>query len=196
MPGAVRWCQEPQLIETGMTSRKRSRDEYVRDVVRFAGVAPKSSLCATMLERFQKAFSLIPDEVADLFLARSLHLGVTVMPDTAFPLGMSTRSEGPSGRRRYSIVSYQEHGEWPEDRFIGAFLRELAHVAAQRPPEEEWPLPRAERARFKERLEHRADAMVWRWGLRHYSMSYITATFPAHWVEPILAGIEKAMLEE
>jgi len=179
-----------------MTSQKRSLDEYVRDVVRFAGVASDETLRATMLARFQKSFSLLPVEVADLFLSGSRRLDVTVMPDTAFPLGMSTRTEGSSGRRRYSIVLYQEHGEWPEDRFIGAFLRELGHVVAQRPPEEDWPVARADRAAFKEQLEHRADAMVWRWGLRHYSMSYITATFPAHWVEPILAGIEEALLEE
>jgi hypothetical protein len=179
-----------------MTSQKKTLDEYVGDVVRFSGKAPEGTLRETMLSRFRKAFSLLPSGVADLFLSHSRHLAITVMPDMDFPFGMSTRTEGQTGSRQYTITVYHEHGDWPEARFIGAFLRELGHVVAQRPPEEEWPVARAERAKFKEQLENRADAMVWRWGLRHYNMTYITATFPEHWVEPILAGIGKSLQEE
>jgi hypothetical protein len=64
------------------------------------------------------------------------------------------------------------------------------------PPEDEWQATRGDRARFKEKLEHRSDAMVWRWGLRHYSMSYITATYPSHWVERIAEEIGKTMLDD
>jgi hypothetical protein len=132
----------------------------------------------------------------NLFLSESRHLTVTVMADTALPLGMATRPEGSPGKRRYTIVSYLEHAAWPEDRFIGAFLRELGHVVGQRPREDEWPVARGDRARFKEKLEHRADALVWRWGLRHYSMSYLVATFPEHWVERIVVEIERTLLED
>jgi hypothetical protein len=179
-----------------MTLEQRSLDEYVPAIVSFKGVAPDRRTRATLLLRFEKALSLVPEEVLHLFLSGSRHLTVSVMADTALPLGMATRTEGPPGKRRYTIVSYLEHAGWPEDRFIGAFLRELGHVVAQRPREEEWPVARGDRARFKEKLEHRADALVWQWGLRHYSMSYLATTFPEHWVERIVVEIEKTLLEK
>jgi len=174
----------------------RSLDEYVHHVVQFKSLGADRSTREAMVERFGKALSVLPEEIQDLFLSGSRRLTVTVLGDTIVPFGMSTRAEGPPMKRHYIIVAYMEHHAWPEDRFLGAFLRELAHVVAQRPPEEEWPAARADRARFKERMELRADAMVWRWGLRHYSMSYLVATFPEHWVERIVDQIGKTLLEE
>jgi hypothetical protein len=118
------------------------------------------------------------------------------MPDVQFPVGMSTKTDGPAHKRKYTIFLYSEHTHWPEDHFIGALLHELGHVVAQRPPESEWPVSRAERARFKEMLESRADAMVWRWGLRHYNICYLCATYPEHWVHRIINNITKVLLEE
>jgi hypothetical protein len=118
------------------------------------------------------------------------------MPNTALPLGMRTSSEGPPEARTYTIMVFREHEEWSENHFLGAFLRELGHVVAERPPESEWPTPRGERSRFREKLEYRADAMVWRWGLRHYSMSHLTATYQPHWVDRIVEEIGKILVKE
>jgi len=170
--------------------------EYVKGIVGFkAGtVDPKAK--SILYSRIEKSLSLLPKEILSLFLKGSRKLVVVVQADTELPLGMSTKSEGRARKRKYGVLTYAEHATWPEDRFIGAFLRELAHVVAEKPPEDEWPIARGDRARFKERLEHSADAMVWRWGLRHYSMSYITATYPHHWVDRIVDEIGKALVKE
>ena len=118
------------------------------------------------------------------------------MPDPGLPLGMKTRTTGSASDRRYTIVVYHEHLSLAEDLFIGSFLRELGHVVAQLPPESEWPENRGDRARFKEHAENRADAMVWRWGLRHYSVRHLFATYPSHRAELILEAIGKTLLEE
>lgn len=149
-----------------------------------------------ILTRVEKAFSFLPEDVLDLFLSGFRPLAMVIVPDTGLPLGMSTRSEGPASDRKYTVVLYPEHHEWAEDRFIGGFLRELAHVVAQRPPEDEWPHSRGDRARYKEQLECRADTMVWRWGLRHYCMAYLAATYPQHWVERIVDQIGKMLLDQ
>jgi hypothetical protein len=167
---------------------------YVRRIVRFKGRIQDLKARDAMSARFRKAFSLLPPDVLDLFLEGLRPLSVEVRPAGALPLGMSTQSEGKMPLRTYKIVAYVDHGEWPEDRFMGAFLRELGHVVSQRPPEAEWPAGRGDRARFKERLEHRADAMVWRWGLRHYGMSYLAATYPPHWVDRIVEKISDMIL--
>ena len=168
--------------------------DYVKSIVRFKAkdVDPKTK--SIFHKRIEKSFSLLPDEILGLFLKGSRALMVVVLADTELPLGMSTKGEGRTKRRRYTVLAYAEHAAWPENRFIGAFLRELAHAALEMPPEDEWPVARGERARFKERLEHGADAMVWRWGLRHYSMSYLAATYPSHWVERIVEEIGKTLL--
>ena len=147
------------------------------------------------IARFRNAFILLPSETADLFLSGSIDLTVMIETDPALPLGMRTTCEGPPYSRRYMIVVYEEHLQWAEDLFIGSFLRELAHAVAGQPPEDEWPTSRSERARFKEMLEHQADAVVWKWGLKEYSMRHITATYPAHRVEIIVAEIERIVKE-
>lgn len=151
---------------------------------------------ADTVQRIEKALVILPEDVLDLFLSGYRNLVIRIGPDTGFPVGMSTRTEGSIHQRRYTIVIYPEHRDWPEDRFIGGFLRELGHVVARRPPETEWPLSRAERSRYREALECRADAVVWRWGLRHYSMAYLTATYPSHWVDRILDQIGKMLMQE
>jgi hypothetical protein len=179
-----------------MTGKTDAVANYVREHVQIERSRNESSTSPVSLERFEKILSILPEEVLDLFLSEARSLVVRVMPDPSLPLGMQTRTEGPVGRRKYIIVVYTEHFQWPEDLFIGAFLRELGHVVAQRPPESEWPTSRGDRARFKEKLECRADATVWRWGLRHYNMRYLSATYPEHWVETIIEQIGKMLLEE
>jgi hypothetical protein len=169
---------------------------YVRKHVFMKSSPDQTALFPQTAARFEKAFSLLPEETLELFLSDSRSLTVEIMPDPGLPLGMKTQTTGPASQRRYIIVVYHEHLTWPEDLFVAAFLREIGHVAAKRPPEAEWPTERGARARFKERLENRADAMVWRWGLRHYSMRHIAATYPEHRVEQIVQEIGKVFLEE
>lgn len=144
-----------------------------------------------IVARIDKAFALLPGPVQDLFISRTIGIVIMIEPDPGFPLGMRTTSSGPADNRLYSIVVLEEHGTWLEDRFIAALLHELGHVVARLPPPEEWPTSRAERAQFKEMLECRADCMVWKWGLKEYSMCYLTSTYPAHRIEAIVAQIEE-----
>lgn len=170
--------------------------KFVEESLRLAGGGRDPHVRKIIAERYEKALSLLPDEALDLFSSHKRNVQVIVMPDPKLPVGMSTRSEGPPKQRRYTIVLYEEHARWPEDHFLGGLLRELGHVVAKRPPEDEWPKVRGERAHFKEMLECRADAMVWRWGLRHYNMSYLAATFPQHWVDRIVKQIGDLFLTE
>ncbi len=179
-----------------MTLTSHMVAEYLRHHVRFEEPVKDGKTRTVLFERFKKAFSVLPGEVLDLFLSDARNLTVVIVPDAELPLGMRTMSEGPPDSRAYIIMVFQEHRDWAEDHFVGAFLRELGHVVAQRPPESEWPATRGERSRFREKLEYRADAMVWGWGLRHYSMSHLTATYPLHWVERIVVEIGKILLEE
>lgn len=179
-----------------MTREKKTTIQFVQDSLRVTGGGSDARAKEITASRYEKALSLLPDEVLDLFLSGRRQLKVIVMPDPKLPMGMFTRTDGPPKRRRYTIFLYEEHGSWSEDRFLGALLRELGHVVAERAPENEWPEGRGERARFKEMLECRADAMVWSWGLRHYSMSYIAATYPQHWVDRIVKQIGQCVLAE
>jgi hypothetical protein len=169
--------------------------KYVRDHVRSRGLRG-GKVDSKTAKRFEKAFSLLPADIFALFLSGARNLSIVIMPDVGLPLGMSTKSQGPPDARTYRIMLYEEQQEWPEDLFLGAFLRELGHVVAQRPPENEWPEARGDRARYKERLECVADAMVWKWGLRHYSVRHLTATYPSHWAEKIIVEIGKILLED
>ncbi len=169
---------------------------YVKGHVQSGRSSGNRKVVAATAGRFEKAFLLLPEEVLGLFLSGARNLTIVIMPDVPLPLGMSTKTQGPPGAREYRIMMYDEQQEWPEDLFLGAFLRELGHVVAQRPPEDEWPRSHGDRARYKERLEYIADAMVWKWGLRHYSMRHLTATYPRHWVERIVVEIGKILLEE
>lgn len=170
--------------------------EYVRQRVRLGRNSTNSSLRADTVGRIEKAFSLLPEDALDVFLSEKRPLTVLIEPDLKVPFGMSTRTARGARGSEYTITIREEHEDWPEDLFLGAFLRELAHVVRERPPEDEWPAARGDRARFRERIECLADAMVWRWGLRHYSMRHLYATYPEHWVEKILDEIGKALLED
>lgn len=169
---------------------------YVREILRFSPQIKDTSLTEITVARIEKALSLLPAESADLFLSGARFLTVKLLPDAALPIGMTTKTEGPADARTYTIEVREEHQNHPEDLFLGAFLRELAHVVACKPPESEWPSARGERARFKERIEYVADALVWRWGLRHYNMRFIAATYPPHWVDRIVEDIERMLREE
>lgn len=179
----------------GERDQSASLAQYVRDHVEFRTGETKHGTRSETLGRIGKAFGLLPEEVIDLFLSGSRSLAVLIVPDTGLPYGMSTASRGPADARVYTITVHEENQGWPEDLFLGAFLRELGHVVALRPPETEWPQSRGDRARYKERLEYIADAMVWRWGLRHYSIRHLTATYPEHWVERIVVEIGKILSE-
>ncbi|MGB6063394.1 MAG: hypothetical protein WBG50_01210 [Desulfomonilaceae bacterium] len=179
-----------------MSQEREAVAQYVREHVQFDRSGKSGKVISAAGKRFEKAFLLLPNEVLRLFLSGARNLTIVITPDPALPLGMSTKTQGPPNAREYKITVYDEHQEWPEDLFLGSFLRELGHVVAQRPPEDEWPTSRGDRARYKERLEYIADAMVWRWGLRHYSMRHLTATYPQHWVERIVVEIGKILLEE
>lgn len=169
---------------------------YVRAHVHMKPSPEQVRLFPALAGRFEKAFLLLPDETLELFLSGARSLSVDIMPDPGLPLGMRTRAAGTRSDRHYTITIYHEYLGLPEDLFLGSFLRELGHVVAELPPEREWPETRGDRARFKERLENRADAMVWRWGLRHYSIRHLTATYPSHRVDLIIEAIGQALLEE
>jgi len=169
--------------------------DLVSTSVRFGETVGDPSVHRCMIACIEKAFALLPGHVQDLFISRTIRVVIMVKPNPGFPVGMSTASSGPAGNRLYSIAVLEEHGTWPEDRFIAAFLHELGHVVAKLPPRAEWPTSRAERAQFKEMLECRADSLVWKWGLREYSMRYLDSTYPAHRIEAIVAQIER-MIED
>jgi hypothetical protein len=179
-----------------MNQKTYTLAKYVREHVQIERSRNDEGLAAVSKDRFEKIFAILPEEVLDLFLTGARSLSVKVMPDPSLPLGMQTRTEGLVSRRKYIIIVYREHFQWPEDLFMGAFLRELGHVVAERPPEAEWPTSRGDRSRFREKLECRADAMVWRWGLRHYNIRFLAATYPEHWVKTIIEQIGKMLLEE
>ena len=145
--------------------------------------------------RLEKALSLLPSDATDLILSDARRLTFLLLPNAALPFGMSTVHEGPEKAGRYTILMYDEHQELPEDLFIGSVLRELAHVVLRIPPEDQRPTGRQERAELKERLESRADALVWKWGLRHYNIRFITATYPSHRADEIIESVAKTLLE-
>lgn len=184
------------VVNSDMTRRAEAIAEYVQKHVRTECTQDRTESVTQFTDRLEKAFALLPDEVLESFLRDARLLSVKIMRGRSLPLGMQTRPEGTHDARSYTVILYEEHLQWPDDVFIGAFLRELAHVIAERPPETEWPASRGERARFKERLECRADATVWKWGLKDYSVGYITAIYPKHWVDAILNQIDKMLLEE
>lgn len=152
-----------------------------------------SKYFADISSRVVKAMNLLPEESRQLFLGGNRNILFKIVSDPKLPFGMKTVSSGSSTSRIYNVLICEECAEWPENRFLGAILRELGHVIAEIPPEEEWPTIRGERARFRELIELQADCRVWRWGLRHYDMAYLVATFPSHWVDRIVADIQKLL---
>jgi len=146
-------------------------------------------------KRLRKGLSVLPPDVLALFLSHQRVVTFRVSKNPGFPVGMHTDIHGDRAHRSYEVVILREHQNWSEDCFIGGFLRELGHVVCQKPPESEWPSGRGDRARFKEQLEYIADAAVWEWGLRHYSIAYLQDTFPKHWVERIVGKVSEMVLE-
>ncbi|AFM25802.1 hypothetical protein [Desulfomonile tiedjei] len=170
--------------------------KYVRSHVQSKIQSKQREVKPQTTGRLEKAFSLLPDDILDLFLSENRVLTIVIEPNLQIPLGMATKTlRKPSGLN-YFIIIRQEQEDWPEDLFLGAFFRELGHVVRERLPEDEWPVPRGDRARFRERIEYEADAMVWKWGLRHYSMRHLFATYPEQWAEKIVSEIEKILSED
>lgn len=179
-----------------MTKNSERIVKYLNFRVDFGETKSKGSKRETTLSRMATAFDSLPEDVLDIFLKESRDLQIRLIPDPSLPFGMKTRSENLSGRLTYILTICDEAQEWPEDHFIGCFLRELGHVVAKLPPECDWPTERGERARFREFAECRADTMVWRWGLRHYDIVYLTATYPSHWVDKIVNDISLMLISD
>jgi hypothetical protein len=167
--------------------------EYLNLRIDFGGMAsgPRRE---TTRSRIAKAFESLPGEMWDIFLNGTRNLQIKLIPDPILPFGMKTRSESYLGQLIYTITVCDEAQQWEEDRFLGSFLRELGHVVAMLPPECEWPIDRGERARFRELAECKADALVWKWGLRHYDIIYLSATYPSHWVDKIVNDISLMLI--
>jgi hypothetical protein len=178
-----------------MSKKNDAVVRYVRDHVKPSPPGTTTRVLEMARKRFTRALSLLPPDALALFLSGTRALSVMIMPTPGAPMVIKTRCYGPPYAREYHMVLYEEHLDLPEDHFIGAVLRELGHVVGQIPPEEEWPPTRVDRARFKERLENLADAMVWQWGLKRYDLVYLNNTFPAHWTEKIIQDIERVMAE-
>jgi hypothetical protein len=179
-----------------MHSNAQEIAKYVSEHVRLSTRSKRSTPRKQTIDRLEKAFSLLPDETLDLFLNDRRKLTVQLEPNLKIPFGMGTNTRSDANQNTYTIIIREEHEDWSEDLFLGSFLRELGHVVCERPPDDEWPTGRGDRARFRERIEYLADAMVWKWGLRHYSMRHLYATYPEHWVEKIVAEIEKVLVED
>ncbi len=176
---------QPELIEKFVNSRLIAKES-----------SAKSQSSREICSRLVTAMKLLPDDELELFLSEGRKISMEIVVDPKLPFGIKTRSGGPLETRNYTIFICEECGEWDENRFLGALLRELGHIVAEIPPEEEWPVSRGDRARFKEYTELVADCMVWKWGLRHYDMSFLVSTFPPHWVERIVTDIEKLILAD
>jgi hypothetical protein len=181
------------LREETLTEPNDRISEYLNLRIDFGGIAsgPRRE---TTRSRIAKAFESLPGEIVDLFLNGTRNLQIKLIPDPILPFGMKTRTESHLGRLIYTLTICDEAQLWEEDRFLGAFLRELGHVVAMLPPEREWPTDRGERARFRELAECKADALVWKWGLRHYDIIYLSATYPSHWVDKIVNDISLMLI--
>lgn len=168
--------------------------EYLIERLDFTGVKANKARKDITKSRIARAFGSLPSDVLNLFLDGSRNLEIRVIPDPKLPFGMRTRTIVSSQSAIYVLTICDEAQDWPEDHFLGAFFRELGHVVAMLPPEDKWPLDRGERARFREHAECKADAMVWRWGLRHYDIIFLSATYPSHWVDKIVNDISLMLL--
>ncbi len=167
---------------------------YVEDRLDFKGIKPYKARIDVTQSRIIKAFDNLPVEILNLFLDGSRNLSIKIIPDPKLPFGMRTISKRSSNGLTYTLNICDEAQDWTEDHFLGAVLRELGHVTAELPPDDEWPLERGARARFKESVECRADALVWSWGLRHYDIIYLSETYPSHWVDKIVNDISMMIL--
>ncbi len=168
--------------------------DYVERRLDFKGIKSDKSRIDVTEYRIIKAFDSLPLEILNLFLNGSRILSIKIVPDPKLPFGMRTIAERSSNGLAYTLNICNEAQDWAEDHFLGAFLRELGHVTAELPPEDEWPLERGARARFKESAECKADALVWSWGLRHYDIIYLSETYPSHWVDKIVNNISMMLL--
>ena len=113
--------------------RQSAIQQYLTGRVRGLVGPPGSSLDHKTTARLQKAFALLPSETQDVFLSGTIDLVVIVAPNPALPMGLHTTCQGLRDDRCYTIIMYEEHQDWSEEVFIGAFLRQLAHLFVGRP---------------------------------------------------------------
>lgn len=177
-----------------MAEDTKNVSNYLESIIKIKGIKLDNSRLGVTKARINKAFEILPEEVLNLFLGRSRKLSLSITRGSELSPGMRTTTERYSGRPVYSISICDESLGWPEDHFIGALLRELGHVTAELLPENEWPQERGARARYKESIECKADALVWSWGLRHYDMIFLSETYPSHWVDKIVNDISMMLL--
>ncbi|MGC8605765.1 MAG: hypothetical protein ACP5VS_19040 [Desulfomonilaceae bacterium] len=168
--------------------------DYVKRRLDFKGLKHDKSKIEATKSRVIRAFENLPLEILNLFLDGSRNLSIKIIPDPKLPFGMRTITERSSKELVYTLNICDEAQGWAEDHFLGAVLRQLGHITAELPPDDEWPKERGARARFKESIECKADALVWSWGLRHYDMIYLSETYPSHWVDKIVNDISMMML--
>ncbi len=168
-------------------------ERFVRSLISEPKSPTASHHIAEICSRIAMALKLLPDDERDTFVSGRRKLSVEIVREPKIPFGMKTRSTTGIENREYTIFVCEECGEWEQNRFLGALFHEFGHIISEIPPEEEWPITRGDRARFKEYRELLADCVVWKWGLRHYDVSYLIATFPPHWVDRIITDIEKLM---
>jgi len=168
--------------------------KYLEGRIDFKGIRFDKARINLTKSRIIKAFDSLPIEILDLFVCGSRNLFIKMIPDPKLPFGMRTKTEKSAKGTTYWLNICDESQDWSEDHFLGSFLRELGHVVAELPPEDEWPQERGARARFRESVECKADAMVWSWGLRHYDIIYLSETYPSHWVDKIVNDISLMLL--
>lgn len=164
---------------------------YVAQTIKIHERSGDTSLKNRAAPLIEESLSIIPPKALELFLGGERDLTIFIGPGSRLPMVMKTSSERHSSGRVYTIQLTPEHLELPKNVFMGNFLRELGHVVNSIPPMEDWPSQRKQRAQMKERMELRADAVVWQWGLKHYNISYIMATYPQHIADQIISDIEE-----
>ncbi len=167
---------------------------YLARALAFEDTNPPSGMMDKARHRIAQTLDLLPDRAFDLFLNHHRDVAFRVLVQSDVPLGMRTLVSGPKHARQYSILLYDDQLHWKEKLFHGALLRELAHVVLEKPAPFELPVNRRERSMHIEHMEHRADALVWRWGLRDYSVHFISQTYPAQYVDRILMHVADLML--
>lgn len=168
----------------------RQMIDHVHGILKIEGNVAAPGLKERSADLISQVLSLAPQDVLKTLLESDRSLAIRLSQDSGLPMPMKTTCKRHKGTNQYTIYMQPHHADLSRNVFIGAFLREIAHVVLEIPPKEEWPSDRRQRAEMKEDLELKADALVWSWGLRHYDLAYIWATFPNHIAEQLISDIE------
>ncbi len=164
--------------------------DHVRSILKIEGKISDQEIQEQIVGLVTEVMKIAPEEVSRELLERERSLTIHVTQDSGLPMPMKTTCKRDKGVNRYTIAMQLHHVDLSRNVFVGAFLREIAHVVLEIPPEQEWPTDRRIRAEMKKDLELKADSQVWSWGLRHYDIAYIWATFPNHIAEQLISDIE------